>query len=69
MNRLLFNKKILKILIKLVKQNPDMRFIQILWAAGLISLSQNGTIDDRFYEEPDITLSKMIENPINRCHR
>ena len=54
------NLKILKHLFEVIIDEPDLRFIQILWALGIID-RENGSLDikDRFHEEPEITLKKM----------
>lgn len=49
--RLKDNKKILEKINKMIEQSPDLRFCQIL---SYYNLDQ-----DRFYEEPNITLEKM----------
>lgn len=54
-NRLLNNLKILSKVLRLVLKCPDLRFIQILWALGIVDS------EDRFYEEPNITLKRMEE--------
>lgn len=58
MNRYISNKKILDIIAKSIDENHDMRFIQILWALGIIN-SKNDIIEDRFYEESEETLKKI----------
>ena len=54
------NLKILKHLFEVIIDEPDLRFIQILWALGIID-RENDSLDikDRFHEEPEITLKKM----------
>ena len=56
MSRQQNNLEILKILNKVILQNPDMRFVQLLWALNIINIDNNGFIEDRFYEESDKTL-------------
>lgn len=58
MSRQQNNIEILKILNKVILQNPDMRFLQLLWALNIINIDidNNGFIEDRFYEESDKTL-------------
>ena len=56
MSRQQNNLEILKILNKVILQNPDMRFVQLLWALNIINIDNNGLIEDRFYEEADKTL-------------
>ena len=58
MDRYSANKKILDIIAKSIDENRDMRFIQILWALGIIN-SKNDIIEDRFYEESEETLKKI----------
>ena len=58
MDRYSTNKKILDIIAKSIDENHDMRFIQILWALGIIN-SKNDIIEDRFYEESEETLKKI----------
>lgn len=58
MDRYSANKKILDIIAKSIDKNHDMRFIQILWALGIIN-SKNDIIEDRFYEESEETLKKI----------
>lgn len=58
MDRYSANKKILDIIAKSIDENHDMRFIQILWALGIIN-SKNDIIEDRFYEESEETLKKI----------
>ena len=52
-NRLLDNLKILSEVLKLVLKCPDLRFIQVLWALGIVDS------EDRFYEEPCVTLARI----------
>lgn len=63
MKRIDVNRKILGIIADEVEKYPDYRFIQILWAMDLIN-TENGNIEDRFYEESDVTLNK-----INYCDK
>lgn len=63
MKRIDVNRKILGIIADEVEKYPDYRFIQILWAMDLIN-TENGNIEDRFYEESDVTFNK-----INYCHK
>lgn len=54
------NLKILKHLFEVIIDEPDLRFIQILWALGIIDRENDSlNIKDRFHEEPEITLKKM----------
>ena len=43
-----------------LKKYPDTRFIQALWGLGIINSNNEGLVEDRFYEEPDITLNKLL---------
>lgn len=58
-SKLLYNTAIVNKLSELVKQNPDMRFTQLLWAAGIIESttdsSGNTKVVDNFYEESELT--------------
>lgn len=63
MKRIDVNRKILRIIATEVEKYPDYRFIQLLWAMDLIN-AENGNIEDRFYEESDVTLNK-----INYCDK
>lgn len=56
MSRYESNKKILELLKKEVEENPDFRFIQLLWKIKIVDNT------DRFYEESDITLKKCVDN-------
>ena len=55
MNRQKCNLEILEELKKFLEKHPDMRFIQALWALNIVDK------EDRFYEEPEITLKKITE--------
>lgn len=61
MNRQEANKKILEIVTSEVENNPDLRFIQILWKLGIIDSGkfEDEKIIDRFYEEPEETLKRI----------
>lgn len=48
-----YNRELLKIISKEVEKHPELRFIQLLWGLGIINA------EDRFYEEPDITLNRI----------
>lgn len=54
-----YNKEILLEIDKYIEKFTDMRFIQILWSLGIIN-SNNGVISDRFCEESQETLEKII---------
>ena len=47
---------------KYFEKYPQMRFIQGLWALGIINRDKSLVIEDRFYEEPGQTLRKVKEN-------
>ena len=49
------NLEILEEVKKFLEKYPDMRFIQALWALNIVDK------EDRFYEEPEITLEKIEE--------
>ncbi len=59
MSRFSDNLKILEELIQLLNKEPDLRFIQALWALGLITRDKDMVIEDRFYEEPWDTLKRI----------
>lgn len=63
MNRQEANKKILEIVTSAVENNPDLRFIQILWNLNIIDSKKFGDekiiVIDRFYEEPKETLKRI----------
>lgn len=40
-------------------KNPQLRFIQALWALDIISRNGNMEIEDRFFEEPWDTLQRV----------
>lgn len=57
-----YNLKIFQKLFALIMDEPDLRFIQALWALGLITRKSGSfEIEDRFYEEPEETLKKLIK--------
>ena len=58
-NRQKYNLAILNKLEEFLKEHPDFRFIQALWALDIIDRDENNLIIDRFYEEPDKTLDKV----------
>jgi hypothetical protein len=72
-SRQLANVELLEILTKIVVQNPDLRFSQILSAYGFVRhnrpVSQTGADlanvhwKDEFYEEPEVIL-KRVKNMI-----
>lgn len=59
MNRQESNNKLLNILKEYLDNNPDIRFIQALFAMKIIDQDINGNIIDRFYEEPCDTLNRI----------
>lgn len=65
MSRQQNNLEILKILNKVILQNPDMRFIQLLWATNIINIDSNNLIEDRFYEESDKTLEFIKKEAVH----
>lgn len=55
-----YNLKILQKLFALIMEEPDLRFIQALWALRLIDRENDSlNIKDRFYEEPEETLKRI----------
>lgn len=62
-----YNLKILNILESFLKEHPDFRFIQALWALNIVNRNENNQIIDRFYEESNITLDK-IKNAFNKSN-
>lgn len=56
-----YNLKVLQKLFSLIIDEPDLRFIQALWALGIIDRDDELVIKDRFYEEPEDTLERMEE--------
>lgn len=63
MNRKEANQKLLEILKETLENNPELRFIQALWALNLIDIHSMGNIAgdivDRFYEESSTTLERI----------
>lgn len=57
------NLKIIEELTKIIKNNPNWRFQQILWNCGIISRNYNDQdeleIEDKFYENSEITLNTL----------
>lgn len=60
MNRIEANRKLLGLLEEALCKNPNLRFIQALWGLKIIDYDNNGDIIDRFYEEPDVTLKRIL---------
>lgn len=56
MSRLTDNQKILEILKEKVEEYPDLRFIQLLMNLDVVDH------EDRFYEESNITLKRIMDN-------
>ena len=56
-----YNLKILDKIKEYILKNPELRFIQILWALNIINRKE-GTFDieDRFHEEPSMTFYKIF---------
>ena len=59
MNRIEANIKLLEILKETLCKNPNLRFIQALWALKIIDYNDKGAVIDRFYEEPSKTLERI----------
>lgn len=59
LNRQESNEKLLELLKEALNKNPDLRFIQALWAIKVIDMNDSGLIYDRFYEEPSETLKRI----------
>ena len=57
------NLKIIEVLTKIIKNNPEWRFQQTLWNCGIISRNYNDQdeleIEDKFYENSEITLNTL----------
>lgn len=56
-----YNLRIIKKIEEYIEKNPQMRFIQALWALGIITRDGDLNIEDRFYEEPDETFKNVIK--------
>ena len=50
-----YNKECLEKLSVILEQHPELRFIQALWALDIVDR------EDRFFEEPNITLERIEE--------
>ena len=61
-NRQKYNLEILNKLQEFLKEHPNFRFIQALWALDIIDRDENNLIIDRFYEEPNKTLEKVSKS-------
>lgn len=66
-HRLENNLKIVEEIRKFLYAYPDMRFIQALWALGIITRDKDFNIEDKFYEEPGQTLERVQANVDSRC--
>ena len=62
MTRYEANKKILEILSNYIENNPEQRFIQILWNLELINIYNSELIEDRYNEESETTLNKILNS-------
>lgn len=62
-DRYLNNMAIIHSLEVLARRHPDMRFHQLLWAAGLIE-KRSDKIVDKFYEESRDTWEQMTKNEL-----
>lgn len=60
LDRQRYNLEILEELKNFLKQHPDIRFIQSLWALNIVDK------EDRFYEEPELTLAKVKESKVHK---
>lgn len=60
-DRQINNFRILSELIQYSLLHPDLRFIQILWNLKVIDRNDDLEIKDRFYEEPEETLNRLME--------
>lgn len=57
---------ILDAVVNIMVQNyKDLRYIQILWAIGIIDYKSSGAAVDRFYEEPIDTLKRCYNKIID----
>lgn len=63
-----YNLKIVEKLREQIEKYPHLRFHQLLWHLGITEANQEminhiprSIIEDKFYEEPDVTFAK-IEN-------
>ena len=68
MKRITANKAILEILSRLVEENPDLRFHQLLAAADVLKKvwSAESRIEyvDEFYVESDVVLTRVKKSAI-----
>lgn len=57
-----YNLKVLDMIKELILKYPDMRFTQVLWAAGIFRREVGEKdIEDTFYEESVDTFKKLEE--------
>ena len=61
----MYNKAIIFKLTNLMAEHPEMRFHQLLWAAGLMERRDDKVVD-KFYEESEDTWQQMCHN--NFCY-
>ena len=52
-DRAKYNQECLTLLAQYLEAHPELRFIQALWALIIVDR------EDRFYEEPSVTLEKI----------
>jgi len=62
--RLECNEQILQHLYRIAKENPDLRFHQLLSCVDVLSPNT-----DLFYEESEETLRRMEANPLTQLNR
>lgn len=58
-NRIIYNRAILHKLQDCIEKYPDMRFIQLLWDLNIIRKNPKKEIEDNYYEESEVTWSKV----------
>lgn len=51
------NEKILETLSRFLYEYPQMRFIQALWSLNIVEMNT-----DKFYEESEVTLKKVLNS-------
>jgi len=64
--RYYYNSNIVNLLSEFITKHPEMRFHQILWTLGLVETDSDGSILDKFYEEPEITWKKLCEKKVSK---
>lgn len=62
MNRLLYNRAIVNKLSELIEKYPHWRFGQLLINCDIITILNNGKLEDPFYKESIDIWNKMIKN-------